>query len=125
MKLLTVYQYIQSHQKVPSSMYAHLVPCMEGSRAFPFFVNFTESPKTSDATDELASIVYKPSARIAERAIRLNQMGHIDTENQFTSCFAHRNGIYNLSKPLFLKYGSTSNGNIRVTGTKRTSLHDD
>ena len=42
-------------------VYAHLVLCLEQSRAFPFFVNFTDSPTTSGATDELASIVYKPS----------------------------------------------------------------
>lgn len=59
-------------------MYAHLVICLASSRDFIFFVHFRQSPRTSDETDELASIVYKKSAGIDARAIQINQICHID-----------------------------------------------
>lgn len=104
-----VSHYVQLHQKVPSCIYAYLVLCLERSRALPFFVHFTESPTISDSTDELASILYEPSAGIAEGAIPWNQIGRIDR----TSIQKIRSPVAllieipsmqdDLSKPLFFK----------------------
>ena len=135
-KWCTVTHYVQSYQKVPSSTYVHLVLCLERSRAFPFFINFTESPTISDSTDERALIADKPSAGIVESDIWINRIGHINRPSiqKIRLQIALLTPMppymqHNLSKPLFLKYelmsSSSNSGLCSQTVTKRTSLHND